>query len=64
MQMPDVGSLLLVVIMLGLLPFAAMVVTSYTKIVVVLGLLRNAIGCSRCRPTWSSMALHCWCRAL
>lgn len=50
MQMPDVGSLLLVVIMLGLLPFAAMVVTSYTKIVVVLGLLRNAIGVQQVPP--------------
>jgi len=50
MQMPDVGSLLLVVIMLGLLPFAAMVVTSYTKIAVVLGLLRNAIGVQQVPP--------------
>ncbi|PPU72448.1 MULTISPECIES: type III secretion system export apparatus subunit SctR [Xanthomonas] len=50
MQMPDVGSLLVVVIMLGLLPFAAMVVTSYTKIVVVLGLLRNAIGVQQVPP--------------
>ncbi|USJ02095.1 type III secretion system export apparatus subunit SctR [Xanthomonas prunicola] len=50
MQMPDVGSLLLVVVMLGLLPFAAMVVTSYTKIVVVLGLLRNAIGVQQVPP--------------
>ncbi|PPV07031.1 type III secretion system protein [Xanthomonas bromi] len=50
MQMPDVGSLLLVVLMLGLLPFAAMVVTSYTKIVVVLGLLRNAIGVQQVPP--------------
>lgn len=46
----DFGSLLLIILLLGLLPFAAMVVTSYTKIVVVLGLIRNAIGVQQVPP--------------
>jgi type III secretion protein R len=41
---PDIGSLLVAGLALAVLPFVAMVVTSYTKIVVVLGLLRNALG--------------------
>ena len=40
----DPVSLLLVMIGMAVLPFAAMVVTSYAKISVVLGLLRNAMG--------------------
>jgi type III secretion protein R len=40
----DPISLMLIVVTLGVLPFAAMVVTSYTKINIVLGLLRNALG--------------------
>lgn len=35
----------------GLLPFAAMMITSYTKIVVVLGLLRQALGVQQVPPT-------------
>ncbi|RFP09351.1 EscR/YscR/HrcR family type III secretion system export apparatus protein [Duganella sp. BJB488] len=49
-QTPDFASLLLAVFALALLPFAAMVITSYTKIVVVLGLLRNAIGVQQVPP--------------
>lgn len=49
-QTPDFASLILAVFALALLPFAAMVVTSYTKIVVVLGLLRNAIGVQQVPP--------------
>jgi type III secretion protein R len=41
---PETVPLLIVVFAIGLVPFAAMMVTSYTKIVVVLGLLRNALG--------------------
>ncbi|WP_026258968.1 type III secretion system export apparatus subunit SctR [Uliginosibacterium gangwonense] len=48
---PDYLSLLVAVIAISLLPFAAMVVTSYTKIVVVLGLLRNAIGVQQVPPS-------------
>ena len=50
MATTDYGSMILVIILLALLPFAAMVVTSYTKIVVVLGLLRNAIGVQQVPP--------------
>lgn len=42
--------LLLVVVAIGLLPFVAMMVTSYTKIVIVLGLLRNALGIQQVPP--------------
>lgn len=49
-QLTDVTGLLLIVIALSLLPFIAMVVTSYAKIVVVLGLLRNALGVQQVPP--------------
>lgn len=42
--------LLVITLAIGLLPFAAMMVTSYTKIVVVLGLLRNALGVQQVPP--------------
>ena len=42
--------LLVLIFAVGLLPFAAMMVTSYTKIVVVLGLLRNALGVQQVPP--------------
>jgi type III secretion protein R len=48
---PDIASLLIAALALAILPFAAMVVTSYTKIVVVLGLLRNALGLQQVPPT-------------
>lgn len=46
MPLPSVDplSLFMVLAAMAVLPFAAMVVSSYTKIVVVLGLLRQAIG--------------------
>jgi type III secretion protein R len=52
MQLPSVDpvSLFLVLMGMAVLPFAAMVVTSYTKIAVVLGLLRNAIGVQQVPP--------------
>ena len=46
----DPISLFLVMVAMAVLPFAAMVVTSYTKIAVVLGLLRNAIGVQQVPP--------------
>jgi len=46
----DPVSLFLVLMALAALPFAAMVVTSYTKIAIVLGLLRNAIGVQQVPP--------------
>ncbi|MBW8831603.1 MAG: type III secretion system export apparatus subunit SctR [Burkholderiales bacterium] len=52
MPLPNVDpvSLLLVMVGLGFLPFAAMVATSYTKIAIVLGLLRNALGVQQVPP--------------
>jgi type III secretion protein R len=49
---PAVEALPLIVILfaVGLLPFIAMMITSYTKIVVVLGLLRNAMGVQQVPP--------------
>ena len=38
------SSALVTVILLGMAPFAAVMVTSFTKIIVVLSLLRNALG--------------------
>lgn len=49
-QAPDFLPLIFVVFAIGLLPFAAMMITSYTKIVVVLGLLRNALGVQQVPP--------------
>jgi type III secretion protein R len=46
----DILPIIVVVFAIGLLPFAAMMVTSYTKIVVVLGLLRNALGVQQVPP--------------
>lgn len=46
----DPITLAVVLFSLAFLPFVAMVVTSYTKIVVVLGLLRNAIGVQQVPP--------------
>lgn len=43
-QTGDITGLLIVVLAISIIPFVAMVVTSYMKIVVVLGLLRNALG--------------------
>lgn len=51
MQFTDLNGLLLVILAIGILPFVAMVVTSYTKIVVVLGLVRNALGVQQVPPT-------------
>jgi type III secretion protein R len=46
----DIVSLIVLVFVISLVPFAAMMVTSYTKIVVVLGLLRNALGIQQVPP--------------
>ncbi len=46
----DLLTLFLVIAMLGFVPFIAMVVTSYAKIVVVLGLVRNALGVQQVPP--------------
>jgi type III secretion protein R len=49
-QLSDANGLLLVILAIGIFPFVAMVVTSYTKIVVVLSLLRNALGVQQVPP--------------
>jgi type III secretion protein R len=49
-QFSDLTGLLLAVITISLIPFVAMVATSYAKIVVVLGLLRNALGVQQVPP--------------
>lgn len=51
MQNIEFASLIIAAVAIALLPFAAMVVTSYTKIVVVLGLLRNALGVQQVPPS-------------
>lgn len=44
------SSALLTVVLLGLAPFVAVMITSFTKIVVVLSLLRNALGLQNVPP--------------
>ncbi|AEG94072.1 type III secretion system export apparatus subunit SctR [Ramlibacter tataouinensis] len=46
----EVVPLLAIIFAIGFLPFVAMMVTSYTKIVVVLGLVRNALGVQQVPP--------------
>jgi type III secretion protein R len=46
----NIASLLVTIVAVSLLPFFAMVVTSYTKISIVLGLLRNALGTQQVPP--------------
>jgi type III secretion protein R len=49
-QFNDVTGLLIAVLAISILPFVAMVVTSYAKITIVLGLLRNALGVQQVPP--------------
>jgi type III secretion protein R len=49
-QFSDFTGLLIAVLVISLAPFVAMVVTSYAKVVVVLGLLRNALGVQQVPP--------------
>ncbi|MDQ7980270.1 type III secretion system export apparatus subunit SctR [Paraburkholderia sp. SARCC-3016] len=46
----DLTGLLITVVAITMIPFVAMVATSYAKIVVVLGLLRNALGVQQVPP--------------
>jgi type III secretion protein R len=63
----DVISMILILAVLAFLPFVAMVVTAYTKVVVVLGLLRNAIGVQQVPPNTVingiAMILSCYVMA-
>lgn len=47
---PDPVALLALIVAFGVLPFLALMVTSYTKLVIVLGLLRAAIGLQQTPP--------------
>jgi type III secretion protein R len=46
----DPGLIIITVLLLSLAPFVAVMVTSFTKIVVVLSLLRNALGLQQSPP--------------
>ncbi|PTY03633.1 EscR/YscR/HrcR family type III secretion system export apparatus protein [Verrucomicrobia bacterium LW23] len=48
--MPDPTSLILILVSLSLLPFLAMMVTSFVKIVTVCSLIRNAMGIQQIPP--------------
>jgi len=47
---PNVLTMLAVITLLALLPFAILLLTSFTKIVIVLSLLRNALGVQQAPP--------------
>ena len=49
-QMPDPFYLVLVLVLLSLAPFMAIMVTSFIKLVVVLSLVRNALGIQQVPP--------------
>ncbi len=49
-QSPDIVLMLFVMLAVGFIPLVALVATSYLKIVVVLGLVRNAIGVQQVPP--------------
>ena len=45
-------TIILLLIVVGLAPYAAVMVTSFTKLVVVMSLIRNALGCKAFHRTW------------
>jgi type III secretion protein R len=49
-NLPDPVGLLTLIVVFGLAPFAALMVTSYTKLVIVLGPLRAALGIQQIPP--------------
>jgi flagellar biosynthetic protein FliP len=51
--------IILLITILSLAPSILVMVTSFTRIVVVLSLLRTAIGCKPRRPTRSSSRWRC-----
>jgi len=54
-ELPDPFLLIVGLTLLGLVPFLAVMATSFVKLVVVLGLIRNALGIQSIPP---NMALH------
>lgn len=49
-NLPNPAAMVAVIAALGIVPFAALMVTSYTKLVVVFGLLRSALGIQQVPP--------------
>lgn len=49
-NLPNPAAMVAVIAALGIAPFAALMVTSYTKLVVVFGLLRSALGIQQVPP--------------
>lgn len=47
---PNVVTMLSVIVLVAILPFAILLLTSYTKIVIVLSLVRNALGVQQAPP--------------
>lgn len=58
----DPVSLILAMALLALLPFAAVIVTSYVKLSVVFNLVRNALGVQQIPPNMvmNSDVFHSW----
>ena len=52
----DPITLAVLLALMALMPTLVVVSTSFLKIAVVMSLLRNALACSRCRPTSRSTA--------
>ncbi len=50
MEMPEPITLIALIIAFGVAPFAALMVTCFTKLVIVLGLLRTALGLQQTPP--------------
>ncbi|HOB61145.1 MAG TPA: type III secretion system export apparatus subunit SctR [Candidatus Competibacteraceae bacterium] len=48
---PDPSLLVLAMVLLGLIPFIAVIATSFVKIMVILQLIRNALGIQQIPPT-------------
>ena len=54
---PDPPFLILILVVIGLVPFIAVIATAYVKIVVVMQLLRNALGIQQIPPTMTMQGL-------
>ena len=50
MNLPDPVTLVALILAFGVAPFVALMVTSYTKLVIVFGLLRTALGLQQTPP--------------
>lgn len=50
-ELPNPVTLIALMVALGLLPFVAVMVTSYIKLVVVMAIVRNALGVQQIPPT-------------